>query len=419
MIGKLARSSLLTAGVLGLRLATQAATLLLMTRLLQPAIYGHYASVAALAVVMGLLPSLGSGYVLLSKASGNLTAAADIWRYAWPLTAGMGVLLWPIYFGLAFWLSGEGIGWHVLVLIGAAELLATRFTTLLSFALQASERVPLSQLLQWLPLGLRVFAALPCFLLPLTQRLPAYAGLQLIASLIGLAIAWWVVRRHVPLDWYPRRAKSSELKEGGTYAAMLLVAANPTELDKIVAVRQIGAMEAGLYTAGSRVMGALVMPVLAMLLSAQPRLFHQARTANGDMARLVGMLFAAAVAWGLLSGLVLAVASPLLPWVFGSNYEQVARLVPWMAVTAPFLSLRLAAGSVLVASGHPLERIAFEVFGIACLIVGMIVLTKSFGVFGLIAAVIAAEIGMALLGTGMVVRQLRRTRLAVSREQND
>lgn len=412
MIGKLARSSVLTASVLGLRLVTQAATLLLMTRLLQPAIYGHYASAAALAVVMGLLPNLGSGYVLLSKASGDQAAAADIWRYAWPLTVAVGALLWPIYLGLAFWLSEQQLGWHVLLLIGAAELLATPFTTLLSFALQASERVPLSQLLQWLPLGLRVFATLPCFLLPLAQRLPAYAGLQLIASLIGLAIGGYVVRRHVRLDWRPRRATSNELKQGGTYAAMLLVAANPTELDKIVAVRQIGAAEAGLYTAGSRVMGALVMPVLAMLLSAQPRLFHHARTANGNMARLVGMLFAAALAWGLFSCLVLALASPLFPWLFGTHYEQMAGLIPWMAITAPFLSLRLAAGSVLVASGHPLERIAFEIFGIVCLIVGMIVLTKSFGVFGLIAAVIAAEIGMALLGTGMIVRQLRRRRLS-------
>jgi O-antigen/teichoic acid export membrane protein len=72
--------------------------------------------------------------------------------------------------------------------------------------------------------------------------------------------------------------------------------------------------------------------------------------------------------------------------------------------------VRLAAGSVLVASGHPLERIAFEFFGIACLIVGMLVLTKDFGVFGLISAVIVAEIAMALLGTGMVARQLRRRR---------
>lgn len=410
MIGKLARNSALTAGVLALRLVTQAATLVLLTRLLQPAIYGHYASVAALAVVMGLLPSLGSGYVLLSKASGDLAATANLWRYAWPLTAGMGALLWPIYIGLALWLSEGQLGWQVLLLIGATELLATPFTTLLSFALQASERVPLSQLLQWLPLGLRVFAALPCFVLPLTQRLPTYAGLQLIASLIGLSIGWWVVRRCVPLDWRPRRATSGELKDGSTYAAMLLVAANPTELDKIVAVRQVGAAEAGLYTAGSRVMGALVMPVLAMLLSAQPRLFRHARTADGDMARLVRMLFAAALAWGLISGVLLAIASPLLTWLFGSSYEQTARLMPWMAITAPFLSVRLAAGSVLVASGHPLERIVFEFFGIACLIVGMLVLTKSFGVWGLIAAVISAEVAMALLGTGMVVRQLRRKR---------
>ncbi|HEX7816101.1 lipopolysaccharide biosynthesis protein [Dyella sp.] len=408
MIGKLARSSLQTTAVLALRLATQAATLVLLTRLLQPALYGHYAAAASLAVVLGMLSSLGSGYVLLSRASGNLARAADTWRYAWPLTLAMGVVLILIYLPIALWLTDAQLSLSTLLWLGCTELLATPFTLLASFVLQSSERVPLSQLVQWLPLGLRVAAVLPCFALPLEARLPCYVVLQWSAGVIGVLVAWRIVRRHVPLTWQPRKPSGEELRLGASYAAMLLVAANPSELDKMAAVRLVGGPSAGIYTAGSRIMGALVMPVLAMLLAAQPRLFRHARDQAVTMRKLVLVLFGVALAWGIVSGAALAIASPWLTWIFGNDYARTAHLMPWMAITAPFLSVRLAAGSVLVATGHPLERVGFELGGIACLLGGMLAFAPGYGVIGLVAAVIVAELAMGIVGVLMVLRQLNR-----------
>ncbi|WP_430388218.1 lipopolysaccharide biosynthesis protein [Dyella sp. 20L07] len=409
MMGRLAKGSLLTTVVLALRLATQASSLVLLTRLFGPQVYGHFASAAALAVVMGTLPSLGSGYVLLSRASRDVSAAGDIWRYAWPMTSALGVVLLAIYVGCGQWLSDDQLTWSVLLTIGVAELLATPSTMLCSFALQASERVPLSQLVQWLPLGLRLLAAIPCFAFAPSDRLAVYVTLQLLASVLGAVLGWFIASRRIRFDWRPRIATAAELKEGSSYAAMLLVAANPTELDKIVAVRQVGANDAGLYIASSRVMGALVMPVLAMLLAAQPRLFRHAHTKEHDGHKLVRMIFVLALGWGLLSGSLLAAASPLLPMLFGEGYARTAQLIPCMAITAPFLSLRLAAGSVLVALGHPLERVFFELAGIVLLLTGMLVFTHLFGVLGLVAAVIMAESAMCLLGLLLVLRHIRHS----------
>ncbi|WP_130617785.1 lipopolysaccharide biosynthesis protein [Dyella amyloliquefaciens] len=409
MIGQLARGGLLTTAVLGLRLVTQATSLILLTRLLGPQAYGHFASAAALAVVMGTLPSLGSGYVLLARASRDISAASDVWRYAWPLTAGFGSLLLALYVACGHWLAEGLVNWQILLLMGAAELLATPFTMLCSFALQASERVPLSQLVQWAPLALRVLAVLPCFAVPSSQRLLAYTTLQLLASMLGVLLGWVLTRHHVPLGWRPRRATQAELGQGGSYAAMLIVAANPSELDKIVAVRQVGAVDAGIYIAVSRVMGAIITPVLGLLLAAQPRLFRHADERSKEVRRLVRMLLALALGWGLLGGALLVAASPALPMVFGERYARMAWLMPWMAISAPLLSLRIAAGSVLVALGHPLERVGFELSGIALLVGGILVFTHLLGVLGLVAAVILAEAVMCAIGVIFVLRHLRQT----------
>lgn len=403
----MARSSMLTTVVLALRLLTQAMTLIALTRLLGPAGYGHFTAAAALAVVMGTLPTLGSGYLLLRHVA-DQPGVARTWRYAWPLTCAFGLLLLMAYVLVGHWLSSGALPLPLLLLMGCTELVVTPFTTLFSFALQTAERVPLSQFVQWVPLGLRVVAVIPCFALPPGQRLATYVALQLAASVLGALVAWWISRRHVTFDWRPRLATHAELKDGASYALMLLVAANPAELDKIMAVRQVGAIDAGIYTAGSRVMGALVMPVLAMLLAAQPRLFRHAREKDAGANRLVRSLFALALAWGLVSGALLALASPALPFVFGDEFRRTAALVPWMACTAPFLSLRLAAGSVLIALGHPLERMGFELCGVVILLGGMLVFTIYWGVLGLVMAVIVSEVAMSAVGAILVARHVRR-----------
>ncbi len=407
MIGRLSRSSLQTGVMLGLRVVTQAASLVLLTRLLGPRTYGNFVAVASLAVVLGLLPNLGAGYVMIARRARDEGGSAAVWRYAWPMTVLLGLLLLIVYIVAAKYITTPSMPIHILLALGAAELLLTPFTSLLSFALQARDQVPLSQYVQWLPLGLRILAVLPCFLLAYEQRLSAYATFQFIGSLFALGFGLWIVRRHVALDWRPRLATSRELIDGGSYAAMHLVAANPTELDKIVAVRVVGAHDAGVYAATARIMSASVMPVVAMLLASQPRLFRHAYQPTREGHRLIGLIAVLALAWGVASGALLWLASPLLPWILGRSFAASASLMPWLAAVAPLLSLRLAGGTILVALGRPLERIGFELCGIFALIIGMLLLAPHFGTRGLAMALLIAEATMTISGWSLVLRRLR------------
>lgn len=414
--GALARSSLHTGGLLALRLLTQAAILLLLTRLLGPVVYGQLVAAVSLAVVMGILASLGAGFVMMAQAPKHADAVAAVWRYAWPLTLAMGLLLLTVYLPMARLLGGRSpLAWQVLVFLGVAELLCTPWTSMQSFALQASDRVPLSQFVQWLPLGLRVIAVLPCFLLDASQRLAGYAVLQLAAAAIGLLAGLLITVRHVRLDWRPRFARARELREGASYAAMHLVAANPSELDKIMAVGLIGSHDAGIYAATSRAMGSVTMPVIAMLLAAQPRLFRHAAAPGAQGKALIRVIALLALGWGLLCWLALTLLSPVLPWLFGRSFSTMATLMPWLAAVAAPLSLRFAAGTVLVTLGRPLERMLFELFGIVTLLLGMFALAPRVGMRGLAIALLLSETAMALLGWWLVRRNLRMQATAADR----
>ena len=409
MRGDLARSSLQTSLLLGLRVVTQAVVLIMLTRLLGPQLFGNFASASSLAVVLGILPSLGSGYVMMASAPRNSAAVGEVWRYAWPLTALLGLLLLAAYLPVAHLIADASpLSWQVLCCLGAAELLATPFTMLLSFSLQANRRVPISQFVQWLPLALRLLAALPCFLLAQSARLPAYAVLQMLTSLIGLGIGFVITNRVVNLHWRPRLPNMTELGQGTSYAAMHLVAANPSELDKVLSVRLVDAHDAGIYAATARVMSALVMPVIAMLLAAQPRLFNHAHKPTDQGHRLIRIIALIALGWGMLCWLLLSLCSPLLPRLFGSRFAAMASLMPWLAVVAAPLSLRLAAGTVLVALGRPLERLGFELSGIGVLVAAMLLLGPMLGIRGLALALLTSETSMSLIGWWIVWQRTRQ-----------
>lgn len=416
MRGRLARSSLQTGALLGLRVITQAGVLVLLTRLLGPQLYGRFVAIASLAILLGVLPSLGAGFVMLARSVRDEASAADTWRYAWPMTAMLGVLLLGVYMGVARFITVPSLPLHIVLTLGTAELMMTPFTMLLSYALQSSDRVPLSQYVQWLPLGLRVLAVIPCFAFADAERLSAYVALQFAASLLGLLLGLRVTLRYVALDWRPRLPTRKEIRDGASYAVMHLVSANPSELDKVIAARAVGGHDAGIYSATARVMSAAVMPVVAMLLAAQPRLFRHAYDPSREGYRLVGLIAIIALGWGIASGVILALCSPLLPLLFGTPFAATARLMPWLAAVAPFLSLRLVAGTVLVTLGKPLERIGFEACGILILIVTMLTLAPPYGVRGLAIALIVSEASMSAIGWWLVRHQLLKQSVALAKD---
>src|SRR6516225_9838106 len=84
--GGLGRATFDTSILLGLRLATVAVSLLLVTRLLGPAQYGAYAVALSLATLLGVLANLGNGYVMLARSGEGQDAVAAVWRYAWPMS---------------------------------------------------------------------------------------------------------------------------------------------------------------------------------------------------------------------------------------------------------------------------------------------------------------------------------------------
>lgn len=107
---------------------------------------------------------------------------------------------------------------------------------------------------------------------------------------------------------------------GTGYAAMNIVAANPAEVDKVLAPILLDQQAAGIYSAAARVMNAAVAPVTAVLLTSQPRLFAHT---GAELKMLTRNVAAASFAIGAASAVALNVASPLVVRLLGPSFEAV------------------------------------------------------------------------------------------------
>lgn len=412
----LTHSSLLTMVVLGIRLVTQACSLVLMARLLGPALYGQVVAAVSLALVTGIVPNLGAGWVLMSRmAHESERAPADVWSYTWPLHLGVGLALLAAYLLAAPTITAAHLPPLVWLLLGATDILITPSTMHLSSTLQATERVPLGQLAQWIPLGLRLLVIAPCFMLPKSTMLLGYASLQSIAAITGLLCAWRITSRRVSLRSPPRLPRASEIKTGSAYAALSLISANLGELDKIIAVHAVGAYQAGIYATTSRLISAGTAPVVAILMSVQPRLFTLARRDRGELQRLIVRIALSAAVIGLCAALMILLVTPLLTAMFGTAYRAIPHLLHFMAWIVPIMGLRLAAVNIMIAMGHPSRRIVFDLFGACSLVVLMIFLGHRYGASGLGMALLGNELLLAVLGWLIVGRSVHVIRLETAK----
>ncbi|UKE70333.1 lipopolysaccharide biosynthesis protein [Xanthomonas cerealis pv. cerealis] len=406
MKGPIARTTLLTSCVFGLRLVLQAATLLVVTRLLGPSAYGAFSGVAALALFLGALAAFGFPLILMRAVSRDPTTRGEVLPFALPTIALSGALLTAMFVVSCLLLfPAAGISIAVLLSIGVAEILLQPLLLICAAEWHGRGRVVFAQCLQLLPLGLRLAAAMVVMQLTPQAPLTPFAVGYLLASLIAVTLSVMAlpVRWPAPSIW--RLPLPHEMREAFGYAATELTRNGPTELDKTLAVRCLPIHQAGLYGAGTRMMGAAVLPVIAMAVSALPRLFRESRDGASVSARLIHWMTGFALGYGTLLSIVLWFLAPWADRLLGSAYAGAGALLQLLCIVIPGLSLRLVFGNILVAVGRPWMRVGCEGLGILALMLVGSILSASQGISGMAIALACSEWGMAVLGGWFVMRR--------------
>lgn len=401
-MGTIAKATIRTSFVLGLRLVVQAGTLMLVARMLGPGQFGAFAGIAALAVVLGAFSTFGTHLVLLGEVSKDKKQREQVLAYAVPTTLISGGILFLAYLVISSLMFSQiALPVSVVACIGITEIILMPLFVFPVIEQLAIEKTARSQLIMVFPLVLRMLVALGVILLTPHNPLNLFAWLYLLTAVLALLTvrffskdAWLRIRQ-----W--RLIGKKEFRRSAGYAALSLTAISPNELDKILAVKLLPLEVSGLYAAVSRIIGAAILPVIALLLSAMPRLFRENEKSLSRNRRLMDYIFISVFLYGLLLSGLLWVLSPVFEWVFGKQYAGTAEILAWLCFVVPALALRIAAGSVLVTMDKPWTRASIEVFGMLALAISAMAFFQHLGAKGMALALAVSEWGMAVMGVGL------------------
>lgn len=408
--GAIARSTIRTSLVLGLRLVVQAGTLLLVARMLGPEQYGAFAGIAALAVLMGTFATFGTHLVLLAEVAKDPSKRQSILAYAVPTTLISGCALFLLYLAAGiFGFSHTSVSLVVIACIGLTETLILPFYSLPAIEELALENTARSQLLFIFPLVLRMTVASLIILFQPRQPLVVFAFLYLATALLAIV----VIKIYKPQAWlgvkHWKLPTKQNLKHSAGYAVLSLTSLGPSEFDKILAIKLLPLDVSGLYAAASRVIGAATLPVTALLLSAMPRLFRYGTKNPEKTNRLNHWIFASVFIYGLLLGGLLWLAAPLIQHMFGNAYMGMTQILQWLCISVPALALRISAANVLMTMGSPWQRATFEVIGMISLTLTSIILYPRLGIIGIAVALGFSEWLMAMMGVFIVLTRKSNT----------
>jgi len=400
--GNLAKNTIKTTLVFGLRLAAQAVTLICLTRNLGPTVFGEFAAISALAILLGTISTMGTHVILLRETSINPKSRTYTLSYSIPTTLTSGTILLFLYTIIsAHFNTSQHIPFLAILIIGVSETILQPLNQLSCGELQGLNKTPEAQTLLTIPLLFRALIIIP---LPSNNNfLPIYA----IAYGTSAFLTFVIIQQKLPSYW-PNPQKwffpsTENLKDSISYAILSVASYGTLEVDKTIAPNLIGPKNAGIYSTGARILGSLALPVIAMITAATPKIFkdHSEKSTKN----LTQLMFVISFLYGLLISLILWISSPFFVSIFGSNYLNLSSTLKLLSFACPALCLRHAACALIMATRHPWLRCYIELSGIFIFTLLSPILVNIYFYNGFLIALSIGEWSMAIISWFYIYNQ--------------
>lgn len=407
--GALARASMHTIGLFGIRLVTQIILLFLLARYLGPSAFGEYAAIAAFAVLLGAISSLGIGFLVLIDTAHSPKTGLQTYKKALPITLLSACLLLPLYLIISHSVIKTSAATYILMMIGLSELIAIPLITVQAQRCQGLGCVGQGQLLLIAPLVSRLL-----LLTILTGLVPDggllyFAGIHLTTSLLSLGVGIVLVGTFQLNLINATAIDLPTVRKSVPYAFMRLASLGPGEIDKTIAPRLIGSTEAGAYAMATRGLAVATLPIIALMLVVQPRILSTAPPHQDKIRILTITVLTGSLLYGVAIGMLFYnIAPSIFFFLLGDAFSVTLDILRLLALVAPLLTFRVALGGLLVAYEMPKTRTIVEATGTVTLLVIAMLVVPAMSVVGFVLAIGVSEAIMVLAFSGTLLLQQER-----------
>lgn len=379
-----------------MRVVLQAASLVLLARVLGAGGYGALAGSVALFMTIGQFTGLGSGIALVrhvargGEPDGRFVATEHAY-----LLSGLGLfaLAWPLSAALLH----TSISPAALACLALAEIVAAPALLPLVYRHQAEERMFRSSAIGTLAPAARLMAVIAVAAIGIND-VTRFAALYLACLVIIVAATLYLTWPRTDVQ-RPASSGGQAIREGLPYAVSGFAVTAGSELDKTVLLRIAGDAITGPYAAAYRIAAAATLPVNALILSASPRLFRG--QTNSDT-RLVGIMLAVVLGYALCAAAALWLLAPLAPWLLGHGFVAATPLLRALCIVVVTGSLRQFVVALLTTRDMQNSRNFIELAGVCISLLLLVLLVPQMGAYGAIVALAATDLGVIFAGSASI-----------------
>ena len=368
--------------------------------------FGAFATVAAVALMIGSFSGWGAEQLILRRVGrareelprAMATSLVFLALSAPPLVL-LSLALVPLFIDAS-------IAWRIVLFVAISDIGLARVNSIAAACYQAVGRPAGNARLNVGFALARVLAALLWILAAPRHDALSWSSFYLSVSAIAAARSLWRVRHD--LGWPEWKIAWHEWRDGFQFALQTASWAAFGSADKPVIALLSNLSTAGIYAAASRLAMAAAVPVRSMLYSAYVRFFQLGVQGPRSSARLAVRLLPLGIGLGMLGAGATAVMAPLAPRILGHSYLGTDAALLLLAPLPVFYAIYCLGLDVLVSSGHTALRTLAQIMMPPLNILLCWLLVPAAGVRGAALAALLSYASLAVVAWLMVAWLVKR-----------
>lgn len=352
-------STILTSLVFFARSGIQLFSFLIISQLLGATDFALFTGICATALLLGAFSSLGLNMQLMKETSDSgILIQKEILSYAIPCTVLCGAILLAAYLAIVF-LCYDRIKFDALSIfaLGASEIILSPLILLIATTQHAQKKIVTTQIILAGPLAVRLIVVFFIYIQKPENTLQLLSLSILTISILFLLLLWRLYEEQLPKPSNFRLPQQKTLRENYPFAIINLASLSSTELDKALALSTLSHHQAGIYMATSRTLGAIALPMIALMSSATPILFKK-KTSKKELAKKI---FFVGFIYSLIATGIILLACKQIESFFGSSYEGLSESLQWSSLIVIGMTLRSCAGSMMIPLNLIRQRFTLEI----------------------------------------------------------
>ncbi len=336
----------------GVRMISGLGVFVILSRLYEPAQFGALVAVTALFEFLLPQSSLGSGWLLLKRVSGDgWDPERAMARATGSVLAGGSIVFVVMLLLHPYVLPQVSLG--LFAAVGLIELFLVGITEAALFSAQAMENLKVKAVV-WSAHGIgRLTAAIG--LLLFTEE----PSMELWVLMLGIVAFGVAVLANVSAFGrlvVPVPPKWSDFRLGLPFSIGFGADRLRETADNVMLVNADKGLDAGLYAAGRRLINVFSVPIVALTHAMNGRFFELGAKSRRATARLAVKVCALASAYGLVAALLLWSLSDQISLVLPGSYRETSSVIALAALLPLLYALEVFPATALTASGlHPVR----------------------------------------------------------------